>query len=763
MKTFCVRLFGLLFLSILPAVLYASPQGQLSGVVTDSTGGSVAGVHVSAVPEGAAAVAVTAVSGAQGQYSLALAPGNYHVRFEKEAFATREIAVQLGAGEARTLDLRLELERLSSRVLVTAQTEPLEAAASPAPSSIYSRKEMDQRGAIALADLLQDTPGVSIWRTGAEGGMAAVSLNGGNSNFVKVLVDGTPVNDPGGAVDFSNVTLDNVDKVEVVRGAESALYGTDAVSGVIQIISHRGTTRTPAVNMFTEGGGFATARGGAQLSGLLGKFDYSGAASYFNTDGQGPNDGLLNRTVSGNFGWSFSQNNQLRLTLRNTDSDAGIPGQTLFEPANLDQHSAMHSFSAGQRWNFTSGAHWRHELSASESYSRELNDNPGQDFYNPLDPYCPLPSPGSTAVSSSYCDYTFTDRSEFNRTGFRAQSSYVAPKFGATAGYQYEVENGYMLASYSGFVQELSHRRASQGGFLDLRWTPLSRLLLSGGVRAEANGVFGTRVVPRFGASYALRASQGFWGDTRARVFYGQGIKEPRMDQSYTLGADPCYPGNPDLRPERSRTWSAGIEQKLASDKVRISAEYFQNRFYDMVSFTYCAFGGQCPVAPPAGCVWGFGTFFNTDLSRARGTNIAVEVKPLHWLSLAGNYSYDDSLVLSSPNAWDPAMLPGNRLLRRPSHSGSLIANASFRAVNVNLSGYFTGERTDSDFLYLGMTSNPGYARFDFATSYAAAKGVTFHARIANLFDKQYQDALGYPALGREFRMGANYRFGGKK
>jgi len=754
MKTLCVRLFAFLFLSILPAVLYASTESQLKGVITDSSGGSVAGVQVTAVPEGSAAVAAAAVSGAQGQYSLSLPAGRYLVRFAKEAFATREVTVQLSAEEARTLDQRLALERLSSSVLVTAQTEPLEAAASPAPSSIYTRKEIDQRGAIALTDLLQFTPGASIGRTGAEGGQASVFLGGGDSSFTKVLVDGTPVNPPGGAVDFSNFTLDNVDKVEVVRGAESALYGTDAVSGVIQIISHRGSTRTPAVSLFTEGGSFATARGGAQLSGLLGKFDYSGAASYFNTDGQGPNDGFLNRTLSGNFGWSFSETNQLRLTLRNNTSDAGIPGQTAFMPANLDQHSALDSFSSGARWSFTTGPRWKHELSGAESYNRVFVDNPNQDFYDPSSGWCPQMS--ATAVASSFCDFPYSSHSQYNRAGFGAQSSYVLPKIGVTAGYHYEVEN-----ATPGSLYGLHVRRNNQAGFLDARWTPNARLLLTAGFRVEANGNFGTRGVPRFGASYALRSAQGFWGDTRARLFYGQGIKEPRLDQSY--GTDPCNPGNPDLRPERSRTWSAGLDQKLANDRVRLSAEYFQNRFYDIASYAYCYPDGPCPVTPPAGCVWGFGNFFNTDLSRARGTNIAVEIKPLHWLSLAGNYSYDDTLVLASPYYWDPATSAGNRLLRRPPHSGSLIANASFRNLNVNLSGYFTGKRTDSDFNYLGMTSNPGYARFDFATSYVVTRGVTIHARIANLFDKQYQDALGYPALGREFRMGALYRLGGKK
>ena len=130
---------------------------------------------------------------------------------------------------------------------------------------------------------------------------------------------------------------------------------------------------------------------------------------------------------------------------------------------------------------------------------------------------------------------------------------------------------------------------------------------------------------------------------------------------------------------------------------------------------------------------------------------------------MAGNYTYDDSRVLESPNAFDPTELPGNHLARRPVNSGSLTLNAAFRKFGVTMSGYFTGVRTDSDFLGLGLTSNPGYALFNIATHYDLGHGVTFYVRASNLFDKQYQDALGYPALGREVRAGMRYTFKGRK
>src|SRR5262249_3833601 len=154
----------------------------------------------------------------------------------------------------------MELERLSSSVVVTAQAEPQPIQQTADSTTIITREEFDKRKSVALTDSLLYVPGVAIGRTGAEGGTASVFLSGGNSNFTKVLVDGTPVNQSGGGVDFSIFTLDNIDKVEVVRGAESAIYGTDAVSGVIQIFTHRGDTREPLVNVYAEGGNFGTGR-----------------------------------------------------------------------------------------------------------------------------------------------------------------------------------------------------------------------------------------------------------------------------------------------------------------------------------------------------------------------------------------------------------------------------------------------------------------------------------------------------------------------
>lgn len=698
-----------------------SSDAQLSGQISDISGYGIGNVRVIAKSTSSGSKQTySTTSTADGSYVLRLAPANYRITFEHPAFVPYEISQSVSASESRKFDAHLQIAPLSDNVVVTANAQPLELSQTPAPVDSVRRDEIDQRQLVSLADALQTVPGAAVARTGREGGLTTFFLDGGNSNFTKFLVDGTPMNEPGGFLNLSNTTLDNIDKIEVVHGAESALYGTDAVSGVVQLFNHRGETRIPELNVFGEGGSFSSGRGGAQISGLLNRFDYSAAGSYFQTDGQGPNDAFLNRSFAGNVGYSFSDSDHLRLTVRSSSSFAGIPGQTLLKPPSLSTYEALKLLLVHLSWDFRTGSHWQHTISGHENRTVDTNANP---------PF-------------------FTSTDQFNRAGFREQSVYTFRTGAATAGYEYEVENGFPST-----LGGQHARRNNQAGFLDARWLPVPRLTLSAGVRAEDNTSFGTRVVPRAGAVYALRYGTGFWGDTRLRFSYGQGFKEPSLDQSF--GSDPCFPGNDTLRPERSRTINAGVDQVLASDKLRLSATYFDNRYRDIVSFTFD------PVTTPA-CPFGTGTSFNTDLARARGVNLGGEFRPRRWLGVKGNYSHDDTRVLEAPNAFASVELPGNHLLRRPVNSGSLTLNASLRAWTLSLTGYFTGVRTDSDFLGFGLTSNPGYARFDIASSYNFGRGVSLYARATNLFDKQYQDAIGFPALGRDVRVGMNYRFSGR-
>jgi vitamin B12 transporter len=701
----------------------------VSGSVTDPAGAAIADAQIVAaqIPAQGSAAQQQIASGSDGRFAMKLAAGRYRIAVSRDSFARWAQEISVAAGDSRELQVRLALEPLSAKVDVTAQALPIDADSSPAPLTILTRATIDQRIAISLPDLLETQPGFSLGRTGPEGGSTSLFLDGGNSNYTKVLVDGVPANTPGGLIDFSNLTVDNVDKIEVVHGAESALYGSDAMDGVVQIFTHRGTTRIPEFTAYADGGSFSTGHGGAELSGLLGRFDYSAAVSDLETSGQGPNDAFRNRTLSGLFGWRVSDTSRIQLSVRDNDSESGTPGPTLQQPANLTDTISLRNFEAGLRADFTTGTHWRHQLSGEETYSRDST----------FDPFFP----------------TFY---QYNRAGFTGQSTYFFRGLGVTAGYEYQVENGFLsVAADFGLTDVVSHaRRNNQAGYIDLRWQAASRLVLNAGVRAEDNAFFGTRVLPRVGGSYALRIAQGAFGDTRVHATYGQGIVAPRFDQSY--GNDPCFPGNPNLRPDESKTFHAGVDQKLASDRVRISADFFDNRFHNIVSFV--------PTAPSAACIdggfgdpFGSGTFINTDLARAIGANFSGEARITRWLSASANYSYDSSRTLSASGNLDPNYFIGSRLIRRPVNSGNLALNAAFLRMNWNLSGYFTGQRLDGDFVNNAQVENPGYALLAIAASYNIARGFSVFGRINNLTDKQYSEVYGYPALGREFRIGLKY------
>jgi outer membrane cobalamin receptor len=722
-----LRFSFLLFFTLPPFFAYPTiaqtssslRSATIRGTLTDPSGAVVAGALIVAQPTDSSAVAVRTQSAADGGFLLALVPGRYRVSATKASFEKVEQEFALAAGETRTWDVRLSLERLSSNVIVTAQAAPTEAANVVAPVDVITREEIDQREEIWLTPLLVSEPGASFSQLGPMGGVTSYFLDGGNSDYTKVLVDGTPVNQPGGAIDFSNFTTDDVDKIEIVHGASSALYGSDAMDGVVQIFTHRGTTPTPQLVLEADGGTFGTGHGSGQLSGLLGAFDYSLDAGYFSSAGQAsppvvggiPTDYFRDTTLSGNFGWKFSDTDSLRLTVRNSASDAGQPGQTLFAsvPFAVDpgQHSDLHDFSSGLSWNFASGGHWQNQLSGYESRFQETEVSP------PFSPFVSI----------------------FNRAGLNEQATYSFANGGVTAGYMFEVENGGAQA------------RRNQAGYVEVRYNFRPRLSVVVGGRVEANGFFGTRTVPRVGASYALRYGHGLWGPTRLRASYGEGIKEPEL---FPVDCTPI------LKPEQSTTVDAGIDQYFASDRVRFSLTYFHNDFRDIVSFAF--------VADPtmANCPAFGGDFFNTDKARAYGANSSLAVKAAKWLDLAANYGYDDSRVLASPNATDPALLPGNRLLKRPLNSTNATLNAHWRGANWFVGAYYISRQTDDDFLGLGITSDPGYFRLDMAASMPLRYGLSATAYFGNLLDRHYQVAAGYPALGYNYRFGVKYTWGGE-
>jgi vitamin B12 transporter len=205
-----------------------------------------------------------------------------------------------------------------------------------------------------------------------------------------------------------------------------------------------------------------------------------------------------------------------------------------------------------------------------------------------------------------------------------------------------------------------------------------------------------------------------------------------------------------------------GLDQYFDSDRFRVSATYFVNQFRDLITAV---------PGTQAGCTFGSFAFINTDLARARGVDLSATARLTRWLSLNGNYSNDDTRLVRSSAPPNGIQDPGDHLLKRPVNSGNVWLRAAYRRFNFNVNAYVTGARRDSDFdsLFIGnvctgpcLNRNAGYARFDLATSYLIGPGISFTGRVTNLFDKQYQESIGFPALGRDYRLGLNYRFNGR-
>ncbi|HKV47309.1 MAG TPA: TonB-dependent receptor [Candidatus Acidoferrales bacterium] len=719
----------LLVLALVPGVSFGQSKATVHGVLTDPSGAAVEGATITAQLLDHPDSTQSTQSGSEGRFSITLSAGSYRVTISAPNFTLAARNLTLKPGEDQILDSRLELATMSSNVVVAAEAEAQASVRVVAPVDVLTRQDIEREQQIWLAPLLATVPGVAFSQLGPEGGTMSLFLDGGNSNFTRVMIDGVPadVSLPGISIDLSDSTTDSVDKVEVVHGAASALYGSDAMTGVVDILTHRGSTNTPQLVLQGQGGTFGTGAGSGQLSGIAGHFDYSVGAGYFTTRGQPPSTATLQNnpgddypyfrdtTLSGNFGWKFSDTNTLRATLRNETSDAGQPGQTLFPTVPFavtpGGHSGLHDFASGLSWDFASGEHWQTHVQGFESRHQDAIDEPSFDF---------------------------SSVAKFNRAGIDARSTYQFARGGLTAGYYFENETGGVRG------------RHDNAGYLELRYQATRRLTAVAGARVEANDSYGTHFVPRVGATYAVRSGRGFWGDTRVLASYGQGIKEP-----------PLFPADctPALKPEQSSTFDAGIEQYLDSGRVRVTSTYFHNDFRNIVSFA----SGPTPNNLPQSCPAFFGSYFNTDKARAFGADSSVSVRAARWLDLGGTYSYDDSRVLESPYASDPALVPGNRLLKRPLNSANLFVNAHFRGANWNVTGYFVGRRTDSDFLGLQITSNPGYVRWDTSAIVPLRYGVSFTAHVQNLFDKHYQDAIGYPALGYNYRLGIRYVWGGSR
>jgi vitamin B12 transporter len=235
---------------------------------------------------------------------------------------------------------------------------------------------------------------------------------------------------------------------------------------------------------------------------------------------------------------------------------------------------------------------------------------------------------------------------------------------------------------------------------------------------------------------------------TTLRGSAGAGIKEPSFFESF--GISPFARGNPDLKPERSRTFDAGIEQRLLGDRVRAEATLFHHDYHDQIAYTVTDFTTF------------EGSYINLGRTRARGLELSVEAAPAEGLRLSAGYTLLDGEILTSSSAFDPVLAEGRSLIRRPKHQGSFSIRAGSGRVHAGAHLFLVGRRADSDFLGLGLTESDGYTRLDARLRVQLSEALEAFVAGENVLDNEYQEILGYPALGRSVRVGLRFRSDGK-
>ena len=702
--------------------------------VTDPNHAPVAGAHV-ALYEGQRVIAVqtTAADGTAEFHDTANA--QYRVEVLAPGFALFSTSID---GTTERVNATLSLANVNTSVNVTATRTPLPSEDLPVSTSSLNGVELKDLQPTAAGDAIRFLPGAIVSNAGERGGLTSLFVRGGESRYNKVILDGVTINDPGGTFDFGVIPMTEIDRVEFVRGAESTLYGSDAMTSVVQFFTRNGTTRIPELRFGADGGNFETANGYAALSGTISRFDYDLFGNQFNTQGQGINDAYWNASQGANLGYAITPKLLLRFHARHSNSFTGVPGEWWFNgqpllPPDQDAHATQNNFLSSIDLSYASGK-WQHRLTGFE-YNHVRND---------VDT---VQEPGRQTPEFGNFDFPYHDRASINRAGFEYQGDVWERSWTRTTfGYRFEDENGFVGDITS---PPLGHGLRRNQSLYGQQVFAAHRATLIAGLRYEHNESFGDRAVPEVAASYLLWNGGGALGAFRLRGRYAEGIKEPRFEESFGVGGFDII-ANPDLKPETNRSLEAGFEQSFFRNKYALGAVYFDNLFRNRIDFNFDpnTFQGQ---------------YVNVNKSFAQGAEIDLKGRPAEHVQFQGAYVYTSGQILAAPFASGP-LAPGNALLRRPRHSGNLLVSYTRRRFGGTLGGTFLGRRFDSDFLGLipPVTHTAGYARFDLGAWYEIHHRITAYANVENLLNRKYEDVTGYPGLKANFRAGLRFRLGGE-
>src|SRR5499426_2490931 len=406
----------------------AQSRGYLRGIVVDAQAAPVRGARVVLLVNDRQAVRET-FTNERGIFLLdGLKPGDYAIAVEADGLTQTGGAqpVKIGAGRESRIAIPLTVSAVEDAIVVSTTRTEARTDETPASAFVISANELGRAQRVNLFDALRFSPGVTAAQTGRRGGVTWLFVRGGEPDYAKVLIDGAPVNDAGGSYDFADLTADNAARVELIRGSQSAIYGCDAMTGVLQFFSHRGSTSVPELELAGEGGSFAFNRQFARLSGANDGFDYSTSFTHLRSDGRDRNDDYQNRIASTNLGYVFNARTQKRLTARSENSGIGMPGATASFFPDPDERAKRRRVTTGVRLDDQTTKRWRQSLSFAYSESNFLCFDPvAQDLTRPDTPaisqlFSPVAAIGVITDSSEYLN------NHFRRRGLRYQTD-IAP------------------------------------------------------------------------------------------------------------------------------------------------------------------------------------------------------------------------------------------------------------------------------------------------------------------------------------------------
>jgi vitamin B12 transporter len=599
-------------------------------------------------------------------------------------------------------------------VVVTATRIPTRVADLPVAVTVIGGEQLREQGIRNVADALRAVPGVSVVATNAYGSQTSLFLRGGESDYVKVLIDGVPQNLPGGAYDFANLTTDNVERIEVVRGPASVLYGSDAVTGVVQIFT-RGGRGAARAGVTVTGGTYGSSAVDATLSGGGERAGYALGMSRFSSDGLYPiNNRYRNAVLSARMHVRPDERTDAALSLRYGDALYHFPTDGGGDPVSNNQHQLERGPSVG--------------IDVGRFFSARVEGRVAADWHRANNQYAI--GPNGPADSTTF---PFSSSDWVTRTGLDARVNVRLPARDVIAA-GVTVERQTM----TGTTLDAARSRNNGAIYLQLVTHPDRPIGLTLGARLEENQRFGSYATYRTGIS--VRVAQG----TRAIASVGTGFKEPSFYENFATG---FVRGNANLRPEHSLSWETGLEYAAPRRTAIVRATYFHQRFHDLIQYSPVALGPDSV------------NYSNLADATARGVELDVQGALGAGLSFDAAYTYLGSRDVATDQ----------RLQRRPSHSGSLrLGHAVGSRGTTSLVAVFTGDRDDYDYSALpaARVTVPPHTRVDLSGAFQLSRGrgtlpgVALTTRIENVLGARYEDAKNFPARGRTLLVGGRMGWG---